>query len=262
MMRVAEFLGGPPLSFVAGLLHACPKFCPVHSHPAIEIVYHLRGRGSTTVNGREIPFETGSVIIYPPYVEHDQRIETDGEDACVLLGVERGLPRVLETCIAVPALGDASLADEILALSRARPDGSPILRATLAHRATAVLGRLLELAPAAGGEKPKSRPETYLERAQRYIGDNYQRIQSVHDVAKHVGLGADHLRHLFRRLSGTTVIGYVTTVRLARAKALLRFSDLPLKTIAAHCGFRNERYFSEVFRKQEGRPPGEFRQGR
>lgn len=254
-----QFFTGPALSFGAGLFHSCAGYCPTHSHPAIEIVYHVSGEGFTRVHDEEIAFVPGSVVIYPPYVQHDQTMKREGIDACILIAVDRRLPRELQSCIALEPLEDASLKTEIMDLSKLSTEQSALGRATLAHRATAVLGRLVALAPKHPTRAPTSSVDKYLERAQRYIGDNYQRLQSVEQVASHVGVSADYLRHLFKRAAGTTVIGYLTSVRLARAKALLRYSDLPIKTVAAHAGFGNERYFSEVFRKHEGQSPGEYR---
>jgi transcriptional regulator GlxA family with amidase domain len=49
-------------------------------------------------------------------------------------------------------------------------------------------------------------------------------------------------------------------VRLSRAKVMLAHSKLPLKAVASACGFADEYYFSSVFRRIEGLPPGGYRE--
>ena len=47
--------------------------------------------------------------------------------------------------------------------------------------------------------------------------------------------------------------------RIERAKTLLVHSQLSLKQIATLCGFRDEYYFSAVFRRFADLPPGRYR---
>lgn len=48
-------------------------------------------------------------------------------------------------------------------------------------------------------------------------------------------------------------------VRVQRAQALLRDTDLSLESIARQTGFRNHKYLRDVFARETGQPPGEFR---
>ena len=81
--------------------------------------------------------------------------------------------------------------------------------------------------------------------------------QGLKEVVSH-----DYLRHCFKDRYRGSLAGWLSEVRIERAKELLVHSRLPLKTVAAMCGFANERYFSSVFRKREACAPGEFRRSR
>jgi AraC-like DNA-binding protein len=78
-------------------------------------------------------------------------------------------------------------------------------------------------------------------------------------VAAAFGITPDHLSHLFRRESRIGFTGYLTTVRLERAKALLRDYDLSIKEIADRCGYADGNYFCRVFRRATDRTPSEYR---
>jgi AraC-like DNA-binding protein len=47
--------------------------------------------------------------------------------------------------------------------------------------------------------------------------------------------------------------------RLTNATELIRLTDLPIKTIAAQCGYPNQFYFSQAFKKCYGLSPQEWR---
>lgn len=68
-----------------------------------------------------------------------------------------------------------------------------------------------------------------------------------------------YLHRLFTRMKGMTPAQYLTKLRIDRARELLATTELPIKTVALECGFEQIPYFSQVFKKQEGCAPGEFR---
>lgn len=83
---------------------------------------------------------------------------------------------------------------------------------------------------------------------------------SVAEEIKKSGYSADHFRRCFKEETGYTPLEYVTSLRINRAKKLLR--SLPpqsVESIAVGCGFDDEFYFSRVFKKQTGTSPREYR---
>src|SRR4051812_10805093 len=79
-----EALRGNPLRFVCSWSGATAGYFPMHSHPVMELVYHPRGSGITTLDdGRKIQFEPHSTVIYPALLRHDQRMLKQGEDICI-----------------------------------------------------------------------------------------------------------------------------------------------------------------------------------
>lgn len=255
----AQLSKGVVLKHVAGLRHAVTpeRYCPFHAHRWLEIVYHPTGRGVTaTEDGGAADFEEGDVVLYAPRLRHDQRVVAAGVDCCVQMETPKGLN--LCGCLQVGRIEDGVLRGEIEYLSRRMAGESTTQAALLNLRATAVLLQLLELAFARRAKT--TRGELQVRAAERYVQEHYARIGSVGEVAVAVGLGADYLRHLFRRLRGRSLVGYLGEVRLARAKVLLAHSNLPLKEVAPLCGYRDEYYFSVVFRRAEGVPPGQYRE--
>ena len=61
------------------------------------------------------------------------------------------------------------------------------------------------------------------------------------------------------RECGVPPLQYQLGIRLARAKNLLRSSDMPISEIAESLGFNSTWYFSHFFKKQTGTSPAAYR---
>lgn len=66
------------------------------------------------------------------------------------------------------------------------------------------------------------------------------------------------LRH-FARVMRTPPMAYLQHVRLEEARAMLRTTALPIKTVAARTGFASRSHFSRLFRARYGVDPSHFR---
>ncbi len=79
------------------------------------------------------------------------------------------------------------------------------------------------------------------------------------DVAQAVHLSPSHFSHLIRRESGTTFTDLLTRMRIDRAAEMLAGTDKPLAAIALECGFRDQSYFTKVFRRYRATTPLRYR---
>lgn len=79
------------------------------------------------------------------------------------------------------------------------------------------------------------------------------------DIAKRVGLSAQHLHERFSAEVGVTPRQYLLDVRMQRAKELLAQSDLPITHIAGEMGFSSSQHFAAVFKRAAGVTPLEYR---
>ena len=101
---------------------------------------------------------------------------------------------------------------------------------------------------------------TAIQKAKRYIADNYQSsTMSLTSLSEYVGLNERYLSSLFSKEEGETFISYLTSLRLQKAKELLRGSTYKVFEIANMCGYQNPEYFNKVFRKTLGISPLDYR---
>jgi AraC family transcriptional regulator len=85
---------------------------------------------------------------------------------------------------------------------------------------------------------------------------------TVGDLAALCGISRSHLHRAFRRTTGQSVYDFVQDVRLAKARALLVGTDLPLANIAALLGFASASSFTIALKRRLGEAPSQLRRRR
>ncbi|MFW5752789.1 MAG: helix-turn-helix domain-containing protein [Planctomycetota bacterium] len=78
-------------------------------------------------------------------------------------------------------------------------------------------------------------------------------------VLAQVGVSRRTLEQKFRQWLGRTPLQEIHRTRIARAKALMMHSPLPLARIAQAAGFRDPQHFARQFRRHTGTTPRAFR---
>jgi transcriptional regulator GlxA family with amidase domain len=81
----------------------------------------------------------------------------------------------------------------------------------------------------------------------------------VRRLANVSGVSEAHFARSFREAFGVPPHRYLLTRRIARAKALLRDTDLPITEIAFQTGWNSLGTFGRTFRDVIGESPGELR---
>lgn len=108
---------------------------------------------------------------------------------------------------------------------------------------------------------PKSKTELYpvVKRVKAYIEETLKEEVSVSAIAEYLHISVYYLSHLFKSVTGTTVVEYRNELRLTKAKLMLIQTELPVNQIAQETGFTSASYFTEIFTKSEKIPPSEYR---
>lgn len=108
---------------------------------------------------------------------------------------------------------------------------------------------------------PKVQPDPYpvIAHIKKYIEDHLPEDITVAEIAKDMNISVYYLSHLFKSVTGITLIEFRNELRLTKAKQLLIRTNEPINKIAGECGFSNASYFTEVFARSEKIPPSEFR---
>lgn len=92
-----------------------------------------------------------------------------------------------------------------------------------------------------------------------YLNSHYREEISVDQIAAGLFLSRDYISHIFKEETGFSLIGYVISLRINRAKLLLSETDKSVTDIAVECGYTDFAYFTKQFKKCTGMSPSSFR---
>lgn len=106
-----------------------------------------------------------------------------------------------------------------------------------------------------------SRPRHLYQSACSYIQENYHTQITRDRLASHFEVSPNYLSRVFREQGSVGVSEYINTIRIERAKFMLKRYALQLNEISQRCGFHNVNYFCRSFKSRVGRTPSEFRAG-
>ena len=98
-------------------------------------------------------------------------------------------------------------------------------------------------------------------RAKDILESRFAESISIADLARECGLSPSHFTRAFRLSTGMQPYRWLSQTRIAAAKRHLVESDLPLAEIALVCGFGDQSYFTRMFTREVGAPPGVWRRG-
>lgn len=93
----------------------------------------------------------------------------------------------------------------------------------------------------------------------KLIDIHYEQTLSLHHIAASYYMNPDYLSRIFKRTTGRSFVDYLTEVRIAKAKELLKASTYKNYEIAQMVGYEDYRYFSQIFKRKMGITIGEYR---
>ena len=106
-----------------------------------------------------------------------------------------------------------------------------------------------------------SNSQKMLDNAVNLINTNYTDPNiSMEKVCEGLGISVSYLSLLFKKHKQTTFVKYLTSVRMQKAKELLKLTEDRIVEIAEKCGYSDVYYFSHSFKKNAGVSPKKYRE--
>lgn len=94
----------------------------------------------------------------------------------------------------------------------------------------------------------------------QYLEENYAKKITLDGLAEQFFISKYYMTHVFKEQFGVSVNQYLLSVRITKAKQMLRFSSEKVEAIGYACGLGSPNYFSRTFKNVEGISPSEYRE--
>ena len=122
-----------------------------------------------------------------------------------------------------------------------------------------MISQAIEIRDQNSGNKNRSILKTVVD----FIDSHYMEEDiSLNTVANVANVSSNHFSALFSQNMGQTFIEYLTTLRMNKAKELLRCTGMRSSEIAGEIGYKDAHYFSYLFKKTQGMTPSDYRKAR
>ncbi|PLS09592.1 AraC family transcriptional regulator [Neobacillus cucumis] len=251
---------------------------PFHAHNQVEIMYVIEGHCNVETEGASLQLKKGDFIILDAEVPH--RLLVEKGSPCRMLNIEF---RFHERKGVFPSI--KNIAEEDPAFARFLKMNSPYLLLKDANEVYPILKslvlemdergkenllmvhlllsqlfiRMARLAVETIANEPEHQANMYVKQALMYLHENYDCDIQMKDIAADVNLHPGYLHRIFKKHTGLTVMEYLTSVRMEKAKMLLSETDIPLIEISDYIGINSRQYFSSLFKKHTHQTPVEYR---
>ena len=208
--------------------------------------------GVMHITGRDQSFELrpGDAALYPAGVLHRERSDRD---------------RPVESCFIV--FEKTALTADRIVVKRGMGAWLRPLAAALYEQflnggappfADKYLELMLEIFSSAGAEAPDQCSD-FIRKVQSFMRRHLADKLTLGDLASVAGRSKFHFLRQYRAETGATPLKALWDMRCAEAAALLKYTGLPVKEIAARTGFSGVAHFSRRIKSWSGRSPGELR---
>ncbi|MEH7348161.1 response regulator [Gottfriedia acidiceleris] len=98
-----------------------------------------------------------------------------------------------------------------------------------------------------------------IEAIANYIQLNYAEEISLQEFSEKFYLSREYISRKFKQIYGVNISDYIVSIRIEKAKELLKFPNLKIYEIAGKIGYQDDKYFRKVFKKIVGMTPNEYR---
>ena len=115
-----------------------------------------------------------------------------------------------------------------------------------------------------GAWQPHAYPKLKHQTTQiiQYLEKHYREPFSMKGLSDETGFSYKYAAEIFKKQTGEQVKNYYIMLKIKKAKRLLCESDMSIGQISDYLGFGDQFYFSNVFKKNVGSSPREFRESK
>ena len=236
-----------------------------HYHGSFELYYMKEGKCNYFIEDRAYDVVSGDIILIPAGTIHRTNYNSRTHSRNLINFAENFIsPEILAAASGLGYLySNKALSSHIDAIFALIEEEYYKKDPLSIHALRTHTEQLLLLMIRSGNEKKReAEGNATVEKAVKYIQENYMNEVRLSAVAKLMNVSAEHLSRIFKKETGFGFNEYLTLYRLQRAEYILANEPgRAIGEIAYFCGFNDSNYFSYKFKQHYGIPPTKAREG-
>ncbi len=235
----------------------------LHRHEFFEIDIVISGKAQTNINGKNYNIEKGSILFFTPADFHDiipigtQPLETYNIAFPTHMIYKQIWTYVPMRC-RFATLSPSNFQSAVLVCERLQEAYQNPAPATELLMKTGIEWCLFLLSDAADALSDNVQFPQDISAVLAYIYDNFTGQVSRDEAAAIMHVSPVYFSNLFHKHMGISFQEYLLNLRLDFAQRLLSSGGIPVSDAAYASGFNSVTYFSRVFTRHFGVPPGKF----
>lgn len=237
----------------------------LHTHHFTELYFITKGKGEFQVENERFPVKENDLIIVSPHIEHTEFSDEEMPLEYVAISMEgmvfefdrqfAGKNYAVYNCESLKE-NLSFLLKMLLEEAEKESQDYAVICQNLAEILVIYLMRRQKLSLHQSVETKMSK-ECGV--AKRYIDSNYMENITLDLLAELTHMNKFYLVHSFTKYTGLSPINYLAQRRIQVSLQLLSSTDYSVAQIASSVGFSSQSYFSQVFRKELGVTPVQYR---
>ena len=227
-------------------------------HPFYELVYVVSGTVGVTAGKEVYTLHAGQAILHPPGEFHRIRAEDDTEPHVLNLSFwAAAMPFYMGRVLQPQKAEQTELIDLCTAVAHGLKNEDRSILSEQRLRLELWLLRVLSrgdtvVAPSADSGAMRYAAIVGL------LREHLREPLTAQDIATLSGMSLSGLKKIFSQYAGMGVVGFFTDMKMRHAVILLE-SGRRVGEVAAELGYSDQNYFSTVFHRVMGTPPGMYR---
>ena len=220
-------------------------------------IYVTGGVFNTSIDGITKQFGVGSVVIFPPKYKYHYWGEPPSSYVCVHFTGSHAKSLLYDLGFStMPYTVELEYSTKIRSLFDKMDEQYMTNAPFLQYSLSCLLEQILLTIAV---ERVRSEGYRTLKKSIKYIHANYTDKIQIPYLAKLEGLSNSRYITLFCKEMGKTPSEYILDLRLGRACELLVATDMQISSIGAGVGYKDQYFFSKIFKKHMGMSPLEYR---
>lgn len=235
-----------------------------HFHPFSEIFYVIGGKGRFTVESDTFDVKTNDMIIVNPNIYHHEDSDKNDPLEYVVLGVSEvsfdieGKDNTFVYQNFDVANDDIQYyISKLLSESEGKREGYQNVCQKLFELFLLFVIREMKINLSSNPIQNVVKREIRM--ICHYIDQNYADNITLDSLAEYMKINKYYMAHEFKKYMNISPINYLIERRIKECKSLLETTSLSIAEISETVGFSSQSYFSQMFKKNTGVSPKEYR---